>query len=210
MGIIIPIMGAMKMNEKNLGDALFTKTQQKLLGLLFGQPDKSFYANELVARAEIGTGTVLRELEKFSRAGLLTVKKIGNQKHFQANPSSPIFEELKGIVRKTFGLSDLLRQALGQHKDKIKVAFIYGSIAKGSDTAASDIDLMLISDQLIYPDLLVSLSELENQVGRKINPTIYTSDEFKNKIASENSFLTRITEQPKIFLIGAESDIAAV
>ena len=210
MGIIVPIMGAMKMNEKNLGDALFTKTQQKLLGLLFGQPDKSFYANELVARAEIGTGTVLRELEKFSRAGLLTVKKIGNQKHFQANPSSPIFEELKGIVRKTFGLSDLLRQALGQHKDKIKVAFIYGSIAKGSDTAASDIDLMLISDQLIYPDLLVSLSELENQVGRKINPTIYTSAEFKNKIASENSFLTRITEQPKIFLIGAESDIAAV
>jgi len=180
------------------------------LRLLFGQPEKSFYSKELVDRARIGTGTVLRELEKLSEAGLLTVKKIGNQKHFQANPASPIFEELKGIVRKTFGLSDLLRDALNKHKDKIKVAFIYGSIAKGSDNAESDIDLMLISDQMTYPDLLVGLSKLEHQLGRQINPTIYTGKEFRNKISSENNFVIRVIEQPVIFLIGSESDIPTV
>jgi len=203
-------MGDINTKTFNISDALFTKTQQKILRLLFGQPGKSFYSKELVDRARIGTGTVLRELEKLSEAGLLTVKKIGNQKHFQANPASPIFEELKGIVRKTFGLSDLLRDALNKHKDKIKVAFIYGSIAKGSDNAESDIDLMLISDQMTYPDLLVGLSKLEHQLGRQINPTIYTGKEFRNKISSENNFVIRVIEQPVIFLIGSESDIPTV
>lgn len=203
-------MGNLNSKTFNISDALFTKTQQQILRLLFGQPDKSFYSKELVDRAGIGTGTVLRELEKLSAADLITVKKIGNQKHYQANPSSPVFEELKGIVRKTFGLADLLRLALDQHKDKIKAAFIYGSIAKGSDTAESDIDLMLISDQATYPDLLVSFSELENQLGRQINPTIYTGEEFRNKIISQNNFVVKVIEQPKIFLIGSESDIPTV
>ena len=194
----------------SISDALFTKTQQQLLRLLFGQPEKSFYSKELVNRAGIGTGTVLRELEKLSTAGLITTRKIGNQKHFKANPSSPVFEELKGIVRKTFGLADRLRLVLDQYNDKIRVAFIYGSIAKGSDTAGSDIDLMLVSDQLTYPDLLVSFSELENQIIRQINPTIYTGEEFRNKILSENNFISRVIEQPKIFLIGSDNDIPTV
>lgn len=194
----------------SIGDALFTKTQQKLLRLLFGQPDKTFYAKELVMLAEIGTGTVLRELEKLSAAGLLSVNKIGNQKHFQANPASPVFEELKGIVRKTFGLSIPLSQTLEQYRDKIATAFIYGSIAKGSDTAASDIDLMLISEELTYPDLFTNISELENQLGRQINPTIYTGEEFRNKILSGNNFVSKVIEQPKIFLIGSEDDISTV
>ncbi len=194
----------------NWADALFTKTQQQLLRLLFGQTEKSFYTKELVALAGIGTGTVLRELEKLSDAGLLTVKKIGNQKHFQANPSTPIFEELKLIVRKTFGLADPLRNALVQFKDVISVAFIYGSIAKGTESAESDIDIMLISDQVTYPDLLTVFAELEAQLGRQINPTIYTGQELKNKLSSSNSFITRVIEQPKIFLIGSDSDIAAI
>lgn len=203
-------MGDNKNNTSNIGGALFTKTQQKILRLLFGQPEKSFYSKELVDRAGIGTGTVLRELEKLSEAGLLTVKKIGNQKHYQANPSSPVFEELKGIVRKTFGLSDPLRLALDQFKGRIKVAFIYGSVAKGSDTAGSDIDLMLISDQLTYPDLLVSFSELETQLGRQLNPTIYTGEEFRGKIIAGSNFVVRVIEQPKIFLIGSQDDIPTV
>jgi predicted nucleotidyltransferase len=203
-------MGDNKNKTSNIGGALFTKTQQKILRLLFGQPEKSFYSKELVDRAKIGTGTVLRELEKLSEAGLLTVKKIGNQKHFQANPASPVFEELKGIVRKTFGLADPLRRALEQFKEKIKVAFIFGSVAKGSDTAGSDIDLMLISDQLTYPDLLISFSELESQLGRQINPTIYNVDEFISKMTTQNNFVVRVIEQPKIFLIGSEDDLPAV
>ena len=194
----------------NWADALFTKTQQQLLRLLFGQTEKSFYTKELVTLAGIGTGTVLRELEKLSDAGLLTVKKIGNQKHFQANPSTPIFEELKSIVRKTFGLADPLRNALVQFKDVISVAFIYGSIAKGTESAESDIDIMLLSDQVTYPDLITVFAELEAQLGRQINPTIYTGQELKSKLSSNNSFIARVIEQPKIFLIGSDSDIAAI
>ena len=153
---------------------------------------------------------MFRELEKLSAAGLLTITKIGNQKHFQANPASPIFEELKAIVRKTFGLADPLRHALAQYNDVISVAFIYGSIAKGTESPSSDIDIMLISDQVTYPDLLTVFSELETQLGRQINPTIYTGQELKNKLSSSNSFITRVIEQPKIFLIGSDSDIAAI
>lgn len=210
LGYIVPNMGYSNSKTFNISDALFTKTQQQILRLLFGQPDKSFYSKELVDRAGIGTGTVLRELEKLSAADLITVKKIGNQKHYQANPSSPVFEELKGIVRKTFGLSIPLRLTLEQYRDKIATAFIYGSIAKGSDTAASDIDLMLISDELAYPDLFTNISELENQLGRQINPTIYTGEEFRNKILSGNNFVSKVIEQPKIFLIGSEDDISTV
>ena len=96
------------------------------------------------------------------------------------------------------------------HQKRIRLAFIYGSVAKGSENAASDIDLMLISDEMTYPDLLVGLAELEKQLGRKINPTIYTGNEFRAKLDSDNSFITRVTEQPKLFLIGSESDIAAI
>ena len=203
-------MGNLNNKKVNLSDALFTKTQQQILHLLFGQPDRSFYSKELVERAGIGTGTVHRELEKLAEAGLLTVKRIGNQKHFQANPSSPIFEELKGIVRKTFGLADPLREMLENHKDKIKLAFIYGSVANRTDTANSDIDLMLISDQMTYPDLLVGFSELESRIGRTVNPTIYTTEEFQNKISSENNFIMSVIQLPKIFLIGSEHDITTI
>ncbi|HEX9777907.1 MAG TPA: nucleotidyltransferase domain-containing protein [Geopsychrobacteraceae bacterium] len=210
LGYIVPNMGNTNRKTFSISDALFTKTQQQLLRLLFGQPEKSFYSKELVDRAEIGTGTVLRELEKLSKAGLVTVKKIGNQKHYQANPASPVFEEMKGIVRKTVGLADPMRRALEQFKEKIKVAFIFGSVAKGSDTAGSDIDLMLISDQLTYPDLLVSFSELESQLGRQLNPTIYTVEEFRSKLVAENNFVVKVIEQPKIFLIGSEDDLPVV
>ena len=207
---MVPNMGSFDRKTFSISDALFTKTQQHLLRLLFGQPEKSFYSKEIVDKAGIGTGTVLRELEKLSTAGLVTAKKIGNQKHYQANPSSPVFDELKGIVRKTFGLADPLHLVLEQFKNKIKVAFIYGSVAKGSDTAESDIDLMLISDQLTYPDLLVSFSELETQLGRQLNPTIYTVEEFRSKMIAENSFVARVIEQPKIFLIGSKDDLPPV
>ncbi len=203
-------MGNIDKHKVGLSEALFSKTQRQILGFLFGQPEKSFYSKEIVDLAGVGIGSVHRELEKLSGCGLLTIKRIGNQKHYQANPASPIFEELKGIVRKTIGLADPLRLALELHKDKIRVAFIYGSIAKGSDTADSDIDLMLISDQVTYPELLVSFSELETQLGRQINPTIYTGDEFRKKIASESNFVIRVIEQPKIFLIGSEDDIPTV
>jgi predicted nucleotidyltransferase len=200
----------MGMNEKTpsgIGEALFTKTQRQVLGLLFGNPDKTYYINEIVRIADVGIGTVQRELEKLTSAGLLTVRKIGNQKHYQANPGSPIFQELRGIVVKTFGVADELRRALEPLAAKIVVAFVYGSIAKGTDTASSDIDLLIISGELGYPEVIGALAEAEGRLGRTISPTLYGPAEIRRKLAEDNSFLKRVTGQEKIFLIGSDDDI---
>lgn len=192
-----------------LSDALFSKVQARVLGLLFGNPDRSFYANELFRLAGSGTGAGVRELTKLSTVGLITVNKIGNQKHYQANREAPIFEELRGIVLKTFGMADVLRQGLLPIANKISVAFIYGSIAKGSDTAKSDIDVMVMGDNIAYPDVYAALMPAEQQLARKISLAIYSRDDATRKLEKGNAFLTRIIAQPKIFLIGSEHDLPA-
>ncbi len=207
LGTIVPNMGTNAENSIGLGEALFSKTQRQVLGLLFGHPDKSFYANEIVRFAGVGIGTVQRELEKLSGVGLLTVKKVGNQKHYQANRKSPIFAELRGIVLKTFGIADVLRQAMGGFRDQIKFAFIYGSVAKGTDKAGSDIDVLIVSESLSYAEVFSVLTEAEEKLERTVNLTLYNPQEIQVKIAADSSFLNRVFEQPKIFLIGTEDDI---
>jgi len=207
MGTIVPNMGTKNDETYSLGDVLFSKTQRQILSLLFGRPDKSFYAKEIVRLAGVGTGTVQRELEKFSAVGLLTVEQIGNQKHYRANDQAPIFEELRGIVQKTFGLADVLREALAGYADKIKLAFIYGSVAKEADHASSDIDVLVISNELSYSEVLDLFDFAEIRLGRKVNPTIYKIEEFQNKLMSDNNFIKRIIDQSKIFVIGSENDI---
>jgi predicted nucleotidyltransferase len=204
---MIPFMGKNKETPSGIGDALFTKTQRQVLGLLFGNPDRTYYLNEIVRKAEVGSGTVQRELETLAAAGLLTVKKVGNQRHYQANARSPIFQELRGIVLKTFGVADELRRALAPFSEKILVAFVYGSIAKGADTATSDIDLMVISGDLGYPEIISAFSNAEVKLCRAVNPTLYNPAEIRRKLAEDNNFLKRVTEQEKIFLIGSEDDI---
>ncbi len=196
-------MGTTKISTPSLGEALFTKTQRQIFGLLYGQPDKSFYANEIVRFAGVGIGTVQRELEKLSAVGLLTTRKIGNQKHYQANSQSPIFAELHGIVLKTFGMADLLTQALGEVQAKIEAAFIYGSVAKGSDRADSDIDLMIISGGLSYGEVFPLLATAEETLGRTINLSLYTPGEIRAKRGADNHFVNRVLTQPKVFLIGS-------
>ncbi|MCK5640163.1 MAG: ArsR family transcriptional regulator, partial [Gammaproteobacteria bacterium] len=127
------------MSPSALGDALFTKTQQRVLGLLYGKPDKSFYTNEIVRWADMGRGTIRRELDRLVSAGLLVSSRIGNQLHYQANPDNSIYNELLAIVRKTFGIADVIRSALLTVDEQLDLAFIYGSVAKGEDTASSDI-----------------------------------------------------------------------
>lgn len=199
----------MKDQSISLSDALFSKVQARVLGLLFGNPDRSFYANELFRLAGSGTGAGVRELARLSASGLITVNKIGNQRHYQANREAPIFEELRGIVLKTFGMADVLRQGLLPMADKISVAFIYGSIAKGSDTAKSDIDVMVIGDNIDYPEVYTALMPAETQLGRKVSPAIYNKEDIARKLKAENAFLSRIMAQPKIFLIGSEHDLPA-
>lgn len=192
---------------RSLADALFSGLQQRLLAVLFGQPDRSFYGNELLRLTGTGRGALQRELEKLVSAELVTVTAIGNQKHYQANPASPIFAELRGIVLKTMGLADVLRTALNAVADRIRMAFVFGSVAKGTDTATSDIDLMVVTDALSYADLFEGLATAEQVLGRKVSPTLYTPAALAEKARTENSFVVRVLAQPKIFLIGAEDEL---
>ncbi|MFZ2314797.1 MAG: nucleotidyltransferase domain-containing protein [Gammaproteobacteria bacterium] len=197
-------MGIVKAGLSNI---LFSKARQCVLGLLYTQPNRSFHTNEIIRLTHSGTGAIQRELEKLSAAGLITTKALGNQKHYEANQTSPLFTELRSIVLKTFGLADVLKQALAPIAPQIHTAFIYGSIAKQEDTAHSDIDLMLISDNLTYADLFKLLEEAQIQLGRPINPTFYSPSEWKRKRKTNNHFLDQVMAQPKIFIIGTEDEL---
>lgn len=195
-------------NKINLSDVLFSKAQRHVLGLLYSQPDKDFYTNEIILLAKSGTGAVQRELAKLTATGLITVKQVGNQKRYQANRDTPFFTELRSIVIKTFGLADLIRDALNPLAKQIHFAFIYGSIAKHEDTAKSDIDLMIISDKLTYAELFPILEKAEAQLGRSINPTFHSRSDWSNKYNQGNNFITQLIQQPKIFLLGTEDELA--
>lgn len=186
-----------------LADALFTSTQQRALALLFGQPDRSFFVTEVIALADSGRGAVQRELGRLAQSGLVTVTKIGNQKHYQANRESPLFEELCSIVKKTVGLQAPVQAALEPLADEIRLALIYGSIAKQSDTAASDIDLLLVSDELTLEKVYAALTPVEKLLARPVNPTLYTSKEFAHRRKTKNPFLTRVLSGPNIVLMGS-------
>src|ERR671912_2352558 len=147
--MIVPTLGSKasssRSRRKSLADALFTKTQQRVLGAIFGQPERSFYASELIREAGTGSGAAQRELAKLEESGLIVARRIGHQKHYQANQASPLFSELRNIVLKTVGLAEPLRDALKPIAADIRAAFVYGSVAKATDQSASDIDLMIVS-----------------------------------------------------------------
>jgi predicted nucleotidyltransferase len=195
--------------ESSLADALFSTTQQRVLGLLFGQPERSFYATELIGLARGGSGAVQRELARLEQSGLVTVRRLGSQKHYQANPESPLFSELAGIARKTVGLAEPLREALAPFASRVSAAFVYGSVAKRRDTAASDIDLMVVSDRLTYAQVFGALEPLAARLGRTINPTVYSRRELARRRNEDNAFVTRVLAQPKIWIIGTEDDLSA-
>src|SRR5436853_4315114 len=151
-GTILPNMGTIP-HPLSLSDALFSKVQQRVLALIFGHPARSFYTSEIVRHVRSGSGAVERELSRLEQSGLVTAEWIGNQKHYRANQDSPVFAELRGLVAKTRGEPETTRESLRPHGSTITAAFIYGSVAKGSDNASSDVDLMVIGDELNFSDL---------------------------------------------------------
>ena len=222
LGIIVPDMGmndslrpgkvseaAARYAAASLSGALFTATQQRVLACLFGESGRSYAVNELIQATGAGSGAVQRELARLAGSGLLTVEHVGNQKRYRANPDAPIHDELVSIVRKTFGLAEPLREALAPLSDRIHAAFLYGSIAKGSDTARSDIDLMVIADDLAYAEIMLALHPVAKRLGRPINPTVYARDELRSRLDAGNSFVGRVLQQPRQWLIGGEDDLAA-
>src|SRR6266566_3069330 len=172
--MIMPILGSKAISSrsrrKSLADALFTKTQQRVLRVLFGQPERSYYASELIRDAGTGSGAAQRELARLEASGLIVARRIGHQKHYQANAVSPLFSELRNIVLKTVGLAEPLRHALKPVASGIRAAFVYGSVAKATYQASSDIDLMVVSDGLTYGDVFGVLQKVSRFLGRDVNP----------------------------------------
>jgi predicted nucleotidyltransferase len=192
----------------SIGNVLFTKTQQKVLSLLYGKPDQSFYFNEIVRRSDMGKGTIKRELERMNASELLLVERIGNQTHYRANKDCPIYTELLAIVRKTFGVVDVIKAALEPIDEQISLAFVYGSVARSEDTVKSDIDFLVVAKGLSYVEIMELLADTERSLGRPINPTIYDSDQVIERLKGENAFLTRVMEQPKLWIKGDADDIS--
>ena len=208
MGMIIPNMGTQEPASRNLADALFSPVQQRVLGLLFGQPARRFQSAEVIRLARGGTGAVHRVLTRLADARLVTVTRWGNQKHYQANHDSPVFHELHRLIVKTVGIVAPLRRALASKAKRIRAAFVYGSVAKRTDTAKSDIDLMIISETLTYPDVFQALQPAEQALGRPVNPNVMTGAEWRVKRERAGSFAARVAQQPRLFVIGSDDDIA--
>jgi len=186
----------------SISSALFSDSQSRVFRWLFGQPERGYHLNELRRLTGLGSASLQRELGKLTEAGLVRSEKVGNLRRFQANTESPVYAELAGLTRKTLGAQPLLQEALAPMKLKLELAFIYGSIAKGTDTAKSDIDVMLVGHNLLLTDVLKLLLPAESQLGRKINPTLYTPAEYEHRRAQKDSFLNRVLAQPVIPLIG--------
>ena len=208
MGINIPKTGISLtcMVDSSLADALFTATQQKVLGVLFGQPDRSFFVTQIMELANAGRGAVQRELERLRQGGLVTVRNVGTQKHFQANPDSPLFDELCGIIQKTVGLAGPIRAALESLPESPRRAFVYGSVAKRTDSSDSDIDLLVVADNIELEQIYAALMPVEQSLARPISLTLYTEEEYERRRKDGNPFLQRVLDGPIIDLIGS-SDV---
>ena len=187
----------------SLGVLLLGRTRLSILSLLLPQPSRRLYLREIVRITGAGQGGVQRELEKLTRAGILTKTREGNLTYYGANRSNPVFEELRGLVEKTAGIAGSLRAALLPLADSIDHAFLYGSMARGDDRSESDIDLMVIGD-VPFLGVVSAVSALQETLGREVNPTVFTLKEFRRRIEEGDHFLTRVMREERTDLIGGD------
>ncbi len=205
MSTIVLAMGTMHATP-TIGTALFGQTQRALLALLFLRPEESFYLRQIVRTAGIGQGAAQRELARWVEAGLLVRTERGNQVHFQANARSPVFAELRSLAVKTAGVGDVLREALAPLAARIEVAFIHGSMARGTQQSVSDVDVIIIGS-VSFGDIVAAISPTQNVIGREVNPTVYPVAEFRAKLRAKQHFVTAVVKSPKIFLVGDDHEL---
>ena len=185
---------------------LFGKVRRAILSTLFGHADETFYLRQIVRTTGFGLGPVQRELRQLTESGIIRRTVSGRQVYFQANPDSPIFSELKGLIIKTAGIGDTLRAALAPIVGQIEVAFVYGSIAGGEEGLRSDVDLLVVGD-VTFADVVKNLQGAQKSLGREISPTVYPPEEFRSKVRAKHHFLTSVFKGPKIYLIGDENEL---
>jgi predicted nucleotidyltransferase len=186
--------------------SLFGKTRQALLALLYTRPDEELLQEQLIQHAGLGRGSVQRELEFLARAGIARRTVHGRQVYFQANPACPIFPELRSLVVKTSGVADVLRAAFAPLASRIRVAFVYGSVARGEERRASDVDVMVVGEAT-FSEVVDALASAQDALGREVNPTVYPPDEFRAKINAKHHFLVTIIKGDKLFLIGDQREL---
>ncbi len=204
-------VGAKGANEGRvtISDALFTSTQQRVLGLLFGQPERAFTVSELIGLARTGSGAVQRELQRLCASGLVSLRVESGRKLYQANERAPIFEELRSIVEKTTGVAGQLREALRPHAHRIRAAVLYGSVAKGTATATSDVDVLLVAEDLTLEEAFSILEPVERSLGRRVEPTIYTPEELARRTREGHPFVASVLAGPHAILLGSEDELTA-
>ena len=200
---IMPIYSSfMLIFGMNISAAIFTDSQSRLYSWLFGQPERAYHLNELRRLTGLGSASLQRELNRLATAGLVDAQAVGNQRRFQANAQSPVYAELVALTRKTLGTVPVLQDALQPLRPKLVSAWVYGSVAKQTDTAHSDIDVMLVGNDLLLSQVLAALEPAEAQLGRKINPNCYSPQEFERRRLEPDSFVNRVLSQPTLPLIG--------
>ena len=194
-----------KKRSDGVAKVLFGQTRRDVLALLLGWPDERFYLREILRTIGGGTGAVQRELKQLVEAGLVGREREGHQVYFSANRESAIFSELQGIVQKTAGISDVLRASLapGLRGERVSVAFVYGSVARGDQTARSDVDLMVVGD-VTLADLVPLIRVAERKLGREVNPSVYPVKEFTAGLKRGAHFLKRVVAGPKLLVEGSE------
>ena len=189
-----------------LSSVLFTEYRSRVLGLLLLHPERSYYLREIARITATVPGTLKREMDKLSEVGLLTVKKVGNQNHYQANQECPIYEDLSNVLRKTSGLSDVLIDALLPLSEKLQSAFVFGSVASGKVNSKSDIDLLLIGE-VSYAEVVLLMHPLQEKLGREINPKIFAAKEWKKLMKDNGAFVHDVLSKPKLFIIGSDQQL---
>lgn len=188
---------------------LFGSTRRRVLGWLLGHPDQAYYLRELVRHIGGAVGAVQRELELLTASGLVRRDVRGKQVYFQANQKAAIFPELQGLFAKTVGLVDILRESLMPLADRIRVAFVFGSAARGELHASSDIDLFVVGEAS-FADVITAIQPAEKRLGRDVNPTVYSVDEFRAKVQAKHHFLTTVLAEPKMFVLGEGNQLPRI
>ncbi len=189
-----------------LSAVLFSKTRRAILGLLYGHPDEAFYLRQLVRACGCGVGAVQRELRQLAEVGIVRRTTQGNQVYFQANPQCPVYEELRGLITKTAGVGDVLRAALAPLADRIKIAFVHGSVAEGREDRQSDVDLVVVGE-VTFSEVVEAVGPVQDVVRREFNPAVYPSEEFRSKVAAGHHFLTSVIKKRKLLLIGDQREL---
>jgi DNA-binding transcriptional ArsR family regulator len=194
------------MRNKRPINALLPKTRQGILAATFVQPEKSWYSTELARRLGVPLSSLQRELRDLTDAGILKRHRQGQMVYYQANAESPLFSDLRGLLVKTAGIADILTDALNALLPKIRLAFVYGSIASGQERSDSDIDLMVIG--AVTPmELALPLRQARELLGREINPTVYSPAEFAKKRAAGDHFLSQVLTKPRLLVLGSEDEL---